>query len=353
MKLRRMPNASPLRIVIFLYNKDTEKCIQDESWLDKHPLGGTEASAIRMAQALRELGHDAVATTRVEELQRKPDVFVSTRFWQLFEKGLHPGRLNYLWCHDDVDQPMVKPLADKERAAKVYASVDGAMVISDYQARRWQEHLNLGEEKIFLTTNGIPSERFLSLHPEPKGRYPRAYYGSTPFRGLHHAIQRWPSVRRRVPQAELHVFSSMQIYGVPDTAELEALYKQAMDTEGIVYHGAQGQQMIRETAITCRALAYPCIFPETCCITAMEAMAAGCAVVSTTLGALPVTAAGNPLVPPQGKWLDAWEENLVRVLSDDAFYGDIAAANLELTEGRDWKKVAETWVERFRRKLKV
>jgi glycosyltransferase involved in cell wall biosynthesis len=79
----------------------------------------------------------------------------------------------------------------------------------------------------------------------------------------------------------------------------------------------------------------------------MEAMASGCAVVSTALGALPETAAGNPLVAPTAGWLDRWEAELVRVLKDDDAYAEIAARNLDLTARRDWSRIAEQWVQRF------
>jgi len=340
-----------MRIVLFIYRKDSGADFADPDWTETHPLGGTEAAAIHMAAALRRLGHDALATTDPAVLKTRCDVFVSTRFWQLFEKGLRPGRRNYLWCHDDVDQPSVSPLSDPARADAVYRSADGVITLSEYQTKRWRETLHLPPGKVFRSSNGIPWDHFAACSAPLEGRGPLAYYGSTPFRGLNHAIDRWPSVRRRVPGAILHVFSSMRIYGVDDPPEFRALYAKATNTEGIVYHGACGQAEIRQTSRLCRALAYPCNFAETSCITAMEAMASGCVVVSSQLGALPETASGNPLVPLAPDWLDRWEEELVSILSEDTRYLVLARQNLADSPSRDWSRVAAGWVEEFQRSL--
>ena len=111
--------------------------------------------------------------------------------------------------------------------------------------------------------------------------------------------------------------------------------------------GSVAQQRLREIAAGCRALAYPCMFPETSCIAAMEAMASGCVVVGTQLGALPETAWRNPLVPLRADWADLWVEELLRVLSNDAYYELIASDNLRLAELMGWSGVARRWLMRF------
>ena len=338
-----------MRIVIFLFRVNSDECLHDMEWMEEHPLGGTEASAMHMTKVLRELGNQVILTNRAESLTKGCDVFVSTRHWEIFAKGFRPGQLNYLWCHDDADQPLHRALKNPKMANKTYRNIDGVMVLSRYQYQRWIQILNLPRNKAFLTSNGIPSSRFSIKADELRKRPKNLYYGSTPFRGLNLLLKSWPAIHQTVPDAELHIFSSMRIYGMNDTPELDALYQQAVTLPQAHYHGAQGQANIRKVSQNCRLLAYPCTFPETSCITAMEAMASGCVVVTTATGALPETAAGNVLVPPKGEWLGPWQKEIIRLLNNEVAYEQIALNNLKLSDQRDWKQVALNWISRFER----
>jgi glycosyltransferase involved in cell wall biosynthesis len=333
-----------MRISFLIYRENAGDYLADWDWMDEHPLGGTEASVLHMAKALRAMGHEVRVTNRPMDLVRGCDVFVSTRGWEIFAKRIRPGRLNYLWCTDDVDQPFMRGLIDPAVAAATYATVDGVFMLSDYQRRRWEQALHLPTEKVFQTTNGVPAEKF-SAEIEDRPRW--LYYGSTPFRGLDVLLAQWPAIKSAVPDAELHVFSSMGIYGVEDPPAFQELYARARGEAGVHYHGAQGQVAIRQVASRCRALAYPCTFPETSCITAMEAMAAGCAVVTTALGALPETAAGNVLISPAPGWPVVWREAVIELLRDDVAWRRLARANRAHTEGRSWRAIAATWLDRF------
>ena len=310
-----MTSVTGLDLVIFLHQKENAY-LDDWEWMETHPMGGSESSVLHLAREFRAQGFNVRVTNEIEDLNKKCDIFIATRTWQVFAHGLRPGRLNYLLCTDDTNQPSVAVLRQPATAAMVYRAIDGAILISRYQATRWMSELNLPAAKLFLSSNGIPSFRFHPDRERLRSRPRLAYYGSTPFRGLAQLMESWDAIRSVVPDSELHIFSSMRIYGIDDPVEFQQIYRRAEGMAGVHYHGAQGQAAIREIALSCRALAYPCVFPETSCITAMEAMAYGCAVVSNDLGAMPETAPGNPLVHFGNGWLERWQKEASVAIGD-------------------------------------
>ena len=121
-----------------------------------------------------------------------------------------------------------------------------------------------------------------------------------PFQGrLHeHAFSRFIDPARRVGGAEprnacLHIYSSMRLYG-PAAIALEdddytALYERAARMESVSYEGLLPNETLKEQLRSIDILAYPCTFAETSCLSAIEAMSAGCRVICPAIGALPET----------------------------------------------------------------
>lgn len=334
-------------ITIFISSEHGD-ALQDLEWPEKHPLGGSETAALRLALALQRLGENVQIITDYGQLAKHNcEIFISLRLWQVFQNGLYPGKRNYLWCQDDSNQPIVKPLEDPQIARPIYERLEGIILISHYVSQRWISALNVPLNKIIMTTNGIPLHLFQPHSERLATRKPWAYYSSTPFRGLEALLLAWPHILQAVPEAELHVCSSMKVYdpkGQTDDAYMP-LYEKAISLPGIHYHGSLNQSELRNLAQQCRVLAYPCVFPETSCITAMEAMAAGCVVVSTTLGAMPETAWQNPLVSIADGWLNQWIIEVILMLKDNSQYPKRAHQNLFVAKYYDWDKVAKDWVQ--------
>jgi tetratricopeptide (TPR) repeat protein len=124
---------------------------------------------------------------------------------------------------------------------------------------------------------------------------PTLAYSSTPFRGLRLLLDAFPHIRQAVPGARLRVFSSMKVYlksAEEDEAAYGALYQRCREMEGVEYIGSLPQAELARELRSAAILAYPNTFAETSCINVMEAMAAGCTVITSRLAALPETGAG-------------------------------------------------------------
>lgn len=345
----------------FIFGFKSDQLLGNDDWDygEKQPLGGAETALLHIASTFRAQGHEvelinypsSIAALRELMHGKECDIFINSRLPSgILALDSAPGALNYYWAHDDANQPLLRPLLDQpQRRRAFYQRVNGLFFLSQYQRAAWLSRLELVLEKTHLITNPIDLERFSPVATELKQRKRVAYYASTPYRGLEHLLLAWPGVRQSVADAELHVFSSLAVNGLPERPEHLALYERARQMPGVSYRGSVSQQELRAAAQQARVLAYPCCFPETSCIVAMEAMAAGAVVVGTELGALPETAWKNPMQPLTAGWLERWAVDVGRLLLEDDYYEDLALQNLQLAIHYDRVRVAQRMSHVFRR----
>src|SRR5262249_44999537 len=115
----------------------------------------------------------------------------------------------------------------------------------------------------------------------------------------------------------------MGVYQIPeadDRSRFGWLYSRCQALEGVDHVGSRPQPELAAELRKAAVLAYPNSYPETSCIAALEAMAAGCLVGTSKRAVLPETTAGFArLVPPDDDrpaYVDQFVAEVVQALTD-------------------------------------
>lgn len=281
------------------------------------PLGGSQSAICYLSEQLALQGHDVrlfggatqVAVSRgvtVAPLAKvaagawkELDVVVVQNWAKLgaeLKPVLRPDAKLVLWTQHAHDQPAMRALHNP-----AFRDVHDAFIfVSDWQRSQYLQTFGVDPRRAIVLRNAVspaferqfaPDESILAAKSQP----PVLAYTSTPFRGLDVLLDVFPQVRAAAPGVTLRVYSSMQVYQVlpeRDAEKYGELYDRCRSTPGVEYVGSIPQPELAKELRCVSLLAYPNHFAETSCIAVMEALASGCRVVTSRLGALPETTAG-------------------------------------------------------------
>lgn len=197
-----------------------------------------------------------------------------------------------LVLHDLPSDPESQHLREKSSRDK-FASI---VCVSNWQKDMYNLQLGIPLEKITVIQNAIEPIR---EHVKPNDGKIRLIYHTTPHRGLGILVPVFEAIAQRYPEIELDVYSSFSIYGWEERDEpYKELFNRCRAHPQISYHGAVPNADIRKALTKADIFAYPSLWPETSCIAAIEALAAGCMVVASSYAALPETCANFAMMYP-------------------------------------------------------
>ena len=278
---------------------------------ETEPLGGTESCIAYLAGHLAQLGHDITLVAQIPlpkpalirgvyhygpETLKEPDFLIKNAFDIIIVcntaslcpllKELSPTSALILWDHVPPDQPSITDLGN----VHVFTAIDRIVYVSDWQKQETERYFKF-EKEAFVIGNGL-TPAFENMFSSPaeilRAKKNEAAYTTIPYRGLSILLKVMTDLKE---ETELKLFSSMRVYQLSDDKYVD-LYHDASHNPRISSHGSVAQPLLAQHLKETAFLAYPCIMPETFCIGALEALAAGLKVISTNLGALPTTTMG-------------------------------------------------------------
>ena len=322
--------------------------------LDEHPLGGTETGIICLANALAESGHEVTVISSVNDESANPrfllpnnplllqgtDVFVSIRSWRPIFSPI--GRKKtFLWTGDAADIVHNFGIGDP----RVSANLDNLLCVSDWQANLLCHHSGFPKQKVCLLRNGVQLSNFSGFETRQKKRL---IFTSHPNRGLDFVPYIFSALKKKHPDMELHIFGGAVTHGKSEEEKEQRLIEDLKKMDGCFVHGPVKQRELSRELMRSAIWIYPTAFSETSCISAMEAQAAGCAIVTSALAALPETVdqAGVLLTeaPDSREYLNRFIEETDKILTDEKFLESLSCKALEQAKNYDWNARAKSFL---------
>ena len=189
-------------------------------------------------------------------------------------------KINVLWMHHFVNQKEAKNLNSKDFINKL----DWIVYNSNWNLEKHIYQFKVPESKCVVIKNAIEKIEF---EEKPKDKINLIYH-TTPWRGLVHLLKIFKNLNLK--NVQLNVCSSTMIYGKKFDSAVGKTYKNLFDecknTKNVNYLNFLDNKKIISLLKKMHIFSYPSVWHETSCISAIEAMAAGCEVVTTNLGAL-------------------------------------------------------------------
>jgi glycosyltransferase involved in cell wall biosynthesis len=363
-QLRKNKSGSKGRIVFYCGSTI-------EQWspksLNNGGIGGSETACIEITKRFASDGYsvevyndcgkhegeyDGVQYWQYERFdpKEKSDLLVGWR--QPLLPNAHPAaRQTWLWMHDLHCRDRLTP--------ELAADFDKVLGVSQYHADRLKQFYPFIRSLDFVP-NGIDLERFNPDESKRKRR--KVVYLSSPDRGLDVLLNMWPRIVNGLPEqgfngipdAELHVFYGFN--NMEKIAKTNPYYQEfidnmsiLLDQPGVVNHGRLGQADLAKEICDASIWAYPTSFLETSCISAMESMAAGLAVIASKVGALPCTLGDAAILIPGHSqneyYMNKFFWCLVALLLNDDVWQKYHSLSLTRAPQFSWDNAYLKWKE--------
>jgi UDP-glucose:(glucosyl)LPS alpha-1,2-glucosyltransferase len=259
---------------------------------------------------------------------------------------LEKDRINVLWMHHFVNQEEAKNLGSKDFIDKI----DYIVFNSHWNFEKFQYQFKIPESKSIVIRNAIKN---IDYQEKPKDKINLIYH-TTPWRGLLHLVRIFNELKLK--DVELNVCSSTEIYGKKFSEsydkKFQKLFEECKNSENINYIGYLKNNKIVDLLKKTHIYSFPSIWPETSCISAIESMAAGCQVVTTSLGALYETCSPFGTFVTFDKDFSVLEKKFKKKLAE-SIEGYWSESNQELlklqiktiNQTYSWQTRAKEWID--------
>jgi glycosyltransferase involved in cell wall biosynthesis len=321
----------------------------------KSGITGSEEAVIYMAEQLARLGYKVIvfADPPKDSVHSRPEAnprFVNVDFndgskfdiaiaWRMPDQALtlkSRAKKVYLWPHDTYHYPLNEAMIN---------GFDDVLWLSEWQREQWIS-VNPGFAKFKkIFGNGVNPEQFKEVQ---KRENPYScIYSSNYARGLEVLLNIWPEIKKEFPKATLDIYYGWQHWGnLSQGKEFKMRLQVAqLASQGVQEHGLVGHEELNQAYAKTSLWTYPCIAPETFCITALRAQMAG---------AIPVIIEGSALKETvRNGFRCTTQEEYTAILKKALQQADQASVEERKKQGDfirteySWEAISKKWHQLF------
>jgi len=181
-------------------------------------------------------------------------------------------------------------------------------------------------------------------------------YASSYDRGLQYLLEMWPDIKKRIPEAELHIAYGWNLFDIargndPEGMKWKAYMVELMKQEGITEHGRLSKKELNKLTAECDILSYYCNFSETNCITAINSIKHGAIPITMDRAGLQDTAFVGTRITSHAEDPEAKEkylEALVYAYENPKWLEEQREEGKKKISDFYWVNIASKWVEHFK-----
>lgn len=329
--------------------------------LEERPLGGTETSVIALADALAKMGHlvyvvspltplrqGFAAYIRPEDVSKidSVDILVAIRNWRILFLPISCKKRFY-WNQDPYHTPHSFGIGD----LRVQSQIDALITVSDWQADTLCKASSFPRNKTWVLRNAVFLENFEGSEERLRKRL---IYTSMPNRGLAYLAPIFSRLKLLHRELQLHIFSADSLYHAdwppitPANQPHQAVLDFFKDQKDCYVHGNILQKNLAREFMKSAIWTYPTSTEETSCISAMEAQAGGCAIVTTHLAGLIETVGEAGILikekPGTSEYINQFIAHTDQILSDDQLFKKLSERSLAQAKTFSWQARAESFM---------
>jgi glycosyltransferase involved in cell wall biosynthesis len=248
-------------------------------------IGGSEEAVIYIAQHLAELGYRVFVFgnpppdslhSRLEanpcyldvdkniSLQSKLDVGIAWRMPAIAAQLRAFAKKVYLWPHDTLHYLVTQQQAN---------AFDDVLWLSEWQRAQWIEESPSFAKFTKIFGNGINPDQFQPI--EDRANPCSCIYSSSWDRGLEILLDIWPYIKRHEPRATLDIYYGHKLFEISHPQKASKMLKQIATLPDVYDRGQVGHEELNKAYSRASLWTYPCMMPETFCITALRAQLSG------------------------------------------------------------------------------